>query len=861
MDDRSLREYYTEAFRDVVEQAHPLSIMSSYNEVNGTPDPSNAYLLDTLLRQTFGFTGMVTSDCDAVYEITAGHNWQPPGWARPVNVQEREAYAMSSGNDLDCNAGYHDSTYNQTALPADATKGIVTADDTFSVNDLDVSATKLFTERMEFGEFDNPANVPWVQAARTELNGVTWTSSNSNNAITETPARLALAHVAADESLVLMKNMPSTTSLALASAAGASNIKVAGVANLNVGDTLKIDSGSNQESGVIKSIGTAAVAPTTLTVATAAGATNIKVASVGSLTAGDPLLIDTGANQESATLQAVGTATVATPTKLSVASTAGATNIKVASVAGLTVGDPLTIDTGAGQETATLQAIGTAAVTPTTLALPSTAGATNIKVASVTGLTVGDPLTIDTGAGQETATLQAIGTPAVSTTLSVAATVGATGIRVSSTTNLAVGEQLTIDRGTSNQETVTIATIPSPAPASPAANITLTGTLGFAHSSGASVVYGGTGLTVTALSSAHAVGASVADFGTGLTVTALASAHALNATVADFGTGLTVTALASAHAVGAAVTDYGTGVTLTGNLAFAHAAATAVVDTSNGNILPLKVPASGTYKVAVVGGLAQTIYLGGYSSIQGSAGAANEVNNYAGIKAAIQAINPGAQVDFIRGFTGTSTSASGLTTVDTTNPPGTDANSIYNLQANGPYNAVIVDVGTDGGTAMEAADRANISLPGAQNALIQDVSALNPNTIVYQETVGPNDITGFDDPTPYDSTDAQVAANPPAVLWSSYNGERTGQAIGDVLVGNYNPSGHLPSTWYHDVSDLPASTDYTLRPYGTTPGRTYMYYSGPISYPFGYGLSYSTYTYNNFHIDQRDPDRATTPST
>ena len=61
MDDRTLREYYTKAFRGITQAAHEGSVMSSYNSVNGTPTAASTYLMDTLLRQTFGFTGYVTS--------------------------------------------------------------------------------------------------------------------------------------------------------------------------------------------------------------------------------------------------------------------------------------------------------------------------------------------------------------------------------------------------------------------------------------------------------------------------------------------------------------------------------------------------------------------------------------------------------------------------------------------------------------------------------------------------------------------------------------------------------------------------------------------------------------------------------
>src|SRR5947209_6991704 len=89
-----------------------------------------------------------------------------------------------------------------------------------------------------------------------------------------------------------------------------------------------------------------------------------------------------------------------------------------------------------------------------------------------------------------------------------------------------------------------------------------------------------------------------------------------------------------------------------------------------------------------------------------------------------------------------------------------------------------------------------------------------------------------------------------AMLWSSYNGMRKGQALADVLLGKYNPSGRLPFTWYRGASELPPITDYAIRPSGSDPGRTYMYFRGPVSYPFGYGLSYTRFRFSRTHVQR-----------
>jgi len=210
MDERTLREYYTNAFRYITQAAHEGSVMSSYNSVNGVPTAASSYLMDTLLRQTFGFTGYVTSDCDAVAGITSQHHWQPAGFSHPLTGIEALSFALAAGEDLECNAGFTGTnTYKSNLLNA-IDMNITTPNGLNTVNDLDVAATRLFTARMELGEFNTDTSVPWVTQARSRVAQGTWVNSNSNNAVTETPARLALAREAGDKSLVLLKNATTT---------------------------------------------------------------------------------------------------------------------------------------------------------------------------------------------------------------------------------------------------------------------------------------------------------------------------------------------------------------------------------------------------------------------------------------------------------------------------------------------------------------------------------------------------------------------------------------------------------------------------------------------------------------------------
>ena len=80
--------------------------------------------------------------------------------------------------------------------------------------------------------------------------------------------------------------------------------------------------------------------------------------------------------------------------------------------------------------------------------------------------------------------------------------------------------------------------------------------------------------------------------------------------------------------------------------------------------------------------------------------------------------------------------------------------------------------------------------------------------------------------------------NVKAIIESWYPGEEGGNAIADVIFGNYNPAGRLPVTFYKSVSDLPPFEDYNMKE------RTYRYFSGTPLYEFGYGLSYTTFQYS-----------------
>ncbi len=86
--------------------------------------------------------------------------------------------------------------------------------------------------------------------------------------------------------------------------------------------------------------------------------------------------------------------------------------------------------------------------------------------------------------------------------------------------------------------------------------------------------------------------------------------------------------------------------------------------------------------------------------------------------------------------------------------------------------------------------------------------------------------------------------NIPAIMDAWYPGEQGGNAVADVIFGDYDPAGRLPVTFYKSVKQLPPFTDYSMR------GRTYRYFKGTPLYPFGYGLSYTTFAYSGMKVSK-----------
>ena len=149
----------------------------------------------------------------------------------------------------------------------------------------------------------------------------------------------------------------------------------------------------------------------------------------------------------------------------------------------------------------------------------------------------------------------------------------------------------------------------------------------------------------------------------------------------------------------------------------------------------------------------------------------------------------------------------------------------------------IVFVGTTTGVENEGRDRTTLALPGNQEQLVEAVIAAQPRTVVVLMSAGPLLVPWLKE-------------HAPALLQAWWLGEEGGDAMAEVIFGEANPAGRLPYTVYASEAQVPPQDEYDI-----SKGFTYMYVKGAPLYPFGYGLSYSTFQYSNLRVS---PTRLTT---
>tara|TARA_R110002167_G_scaffold158880_10_gene354262 strand:- start:3861 stop:6086 length:2226 start_codon:yes stop_codon:yes gene_type:complete len=151
---------------------------------------------------------------------------------------------------------------------------------------------------------------------------------------------------------------------------------------------------------------------------------------------------------------------------------------------------------------------------------------------------------------------------------------------------------------------------------------------------------------------------------------------------------------------------------------------------------------------------------------------------------------------------------------------------------------VLLFVGTTLGVEAEGRDRTSLGLPGDQQRLVDTVLEANTNTVVVLMNAGPLAIP-------------KVKEKAPAIIEAWWGGEQGANAIANVIFGDINPSGKLPYTVYVSEAQVPPQDEYDI-----TKGFTYMYLKEEPLFPFGHGLSYTSFGYSNLKISRNQISEA-----
>jgi beta-glucosidase len=234
---------------------------------------------------------------------------------------------------------------------------------------------------------------------------------------------------------------------------------------------------------------------------------------------------------------------------------------------------------------------------------------------------------------------------------------------------------------------------------------------------------------------------------------------------------------------------------------------------NRGNLLPLD--KTKTKRIAVIGSLADRIVMNNYN---GKAGVT--VTALQGIK------------DRVAQGTEVLSAVGGVVSNPSARDNPFDKTAELQKAVNLAHKAdvAIVIVGTDRQIEQEGRDRKTLGLTGNQEELVEAVFAANPRTVVVEMSAGP-------------LTVPWIATNIPALLQAWWPGEEGGHAIADVLFGDVNPAGRLPHTVYASEAQVPPVDEYDI-----TKGFTYMYVNGKPLFPFGHGLSYTTFKYSGLKL-------------
>jgi beta-glucosidase len=233
---------------------------------------------------------------------------------------------------------------------------------------------------------------------------------------------------------------------------------------------------------------------------------------------------------------------------------------------------------------------------------------------------------------------------------------------------------------------------------------------------------------------------------------------------------------------------------------------------NKGDFLPLD--RSKIKSIAVLGPAADIFTAGGYSGR-----ATNPVTPLAGVK---NRMAPATEVVFVNGgeIAPARRGAAGGATSEIQSAAAAAAKA----------DVAIVYVGTTLAIEGEGRDRPSLGLPGNQLELVKAVVAANPRTVVVEMNAGP-------------ITEPWMAEHVPALIEAWWGGEEGGNAIADVIFGDVNPAGRMPLTVYASADQVPPQDEYDV-----TRGFTYMYLNGKPLFPFGHGLSYTTFKYGALEL-------------
>jgi len=244
---------------------------------------------------------------------------------------------------------------------------------------------------------------------------------------------------------------------------------------------------------------------------------------------------------------------------------------------------------------------------------------------------------------------------------------------------------------------------------------------------------------------------------------------------------------------------------------------------NDGGLLPLR---KNLRTVAVIGPNADQarMLLGNYNGDP-----ADPVTPLRGVR---EAVAPGTRVIYARG----ADLADGFVVADSGPPVPAETLAVAAVNAARQADAVVLFLGLTArmeGEEMSlqiagfrGGDRTQIDLPASQQRLLERVVAVGKPTVLVLLNGSALAVTWAQE-------------HVPAIVEAWYPGQAAGSAIADVLFGDYNPAGRLPVTFYRSVDDLPAFDDYRMA------GRTYRFFGGSPLYPFGHGLSYTTFAYKH----------------